>query len=596
MHTVKTSGMSFCYDESEILVTSNHNGVSNAHSIPVAGGSPRQLTFSTEDPIRALSYFPHDHRILYMQDKGGIENRHLCVREEDGRQVALTGGERVKSGFQGWSADGRFLYCASDERAEHHLDFFRIDTRTYERSLIFRNDEGFLLGNVSPDEHFATFIKYERFSDSNLYLYDLKSRTMQLITAHTGDAYFLPIYYAPNSRCLFYRTSQDEDAVFVYRYDLKTQTHQRIEEWPGRFRSASISESRRYRALILDERESTKLCLHDYSANRPVALKPMPGGNVTSVVISKSDRLLGFYVSGDRQPNELYVYDLFSGGLRKLTNNLNPDIDPDNLAESEIIKFSSFDGLEIPCLLWKPLKANASNPVPALVWVHGGPIGQIRKGYAPAVQYLVNNGYVVLGVNHRGSSGYGRAFLNAADRRQGLEPLWDCIEAKRCLATLDCVDSSRIGIIGGSFGGYMALAALTFHPQEFAVGVAISGVSNLLRHTDAKLVDPHLRGMYLQKIGDPKLDREMLRVVSPLFHAHNIANPLMVVHGAKDPRADKVESDDIVKAVRDNGGIVEYLEFVDEAHGFRKRANSIRAYQAILVFLDKYLKANVAEL
>jgi len=199
---------------------------------------------------------------------------------------------------------------------------------------------------------------------------------------------------------------------------------------------------------------------------------------------------------------------------------------------------------------------------------------------------------VVLGVNHRGSLGYGPEFAAAADRKQGREPLWDCIEAKKYLATLDYVDSRNIGIIGGSFGGYMTLAALTFHPDEFSAGVDIAGVSNWVRALEAFAPGSISQKLYYEKVGDPSTDREMLQAISPLFHAKNIIKPLMVVQGAKDPRVLRRESDEMIAAVRSNGGTVEYLVLEDEAHGFRKRANAIRAYGAILRFLDLHLKSS----
>jgi dipeptidyl aminopeptidase/acylaminoacyl peptidase len=246
--------------------------------------------------------------------------------------------------------------------------------------------------------------------------------------------------------------------------------------------------------------------------------------------------------------------------------------------------------MEIPCLLWRPHDASADRKAAALVWVHGGPGGRTRKGYAVAVQFLVNHGYVVLGVNHRGSSGFGKVFEAAADRKQGREPLWDCVEAKRYLAGLDFVDNTRIAIIGGSFGAYMTLAAMAFHSDEFAAGVAISGVSNWIRALKSLAPGSHSSRLYSEKLGDPDADEDMLRSISPLFHAQKITKPLMVIQGAKDPRVLRIESDDIVAAVKANGGTVEYLLFEDEAHGFRKRTNAVRAYQAILNFLDRHLK------
>jgi dipeptidyl aminopeptidase/acylaminoacyl peptidase len=216
---------------------------------------------------------------------------------------------------------------------------------------------------------------------------------------------------------------------------------------------------------------------------------------------------------------------------------------------------------------------------------------ETRKGYSATIQYLVNHGYAVLGINNRGSSGYGKSFYVADDQKHGKEPLRDCVEGKKYLASLPYVDPDRIGIIGGSYGGYMVLAALAFQPEEFAVGVDIFGVSNWLRTLESipKWWESQRLALY-QEIGNPEKDEAMLREISPVFHADKIKRPLLVLQGANDPRVIKPESDDIVAAVKKNGVPVEYIVFPDEGHGFTKKKNQIEGYGAILRFLDRYLK------
>ena len=251
--------------------------------------------------------------------------------------------------------------------------------------------------------------------------------------------------------------------------------------------------------------------------------------------------------------------------------------------------------MTIPSIFYKPHQASAEHKVPALVWVHGGPGGQTRKGYSAFIQYLVNHGYAVLGINNRGSSGYGQTFFTADDRKHGHEPLRDCVEAKAFLAAQPYIDPERIGIIGGSYGGYMVLAALAFQPEEFVVGVDIFGVSNWLRTLES--IPPYWEAQRLalyQEIGDPVKDREMLKAISPVFHADKIRRPLLVLQGKNDPRVIKPESDDIVKAVKAAGVPVEYVVFDDEGHGFTKKKNQIEGYRAVLNFLDKYLKREAA--
>jgi dipeptidyl aminopeptidase/acylaminoacyl peptidase len=196
-------------------------------------------------------------------------------------------------------------------------------------------------------------------------------------------------------------------------------------------------------------------------------------------------------------------------------------------------------------------------------------------------------------VNNRGSSGYGKTFYTADDRKHGREPLWDVVEAKKYLQSLGWVDERKIGVMGGSYGGYMVLAALAFKPEEFAVGVDIFGVSNWVRTLQS--IPPYwesFRKSLYKEIGDPETQLDMLKANSPLFHADKIRRPLIVLQGANDPRVIKPESDEIVEAVKKSGVPVEYVVFDNEGHGFTKKANEISANKAILEFLDKHLRGN----
>ena len=213
------------------------------------------------------------------------------------------------------------------------------------------------------------------------------------------------------------------------------------------------------------------------------------------------------------------------------------------------------------------------------------------RGFEGTFQYLVNQGYVVLGINNRGSSGYGKTFFTADDGKHGREPLQDCVEAKKYLASLPYVDGSRIGIFGGSYGGYMVLSALAFHPDAFDVGVDAFGISDWL--SILKNLPPQqqaVRELLYQEIGNPETQEEMLRATSPLFHAEKIRKPLLVIQGANDPRVVKAESDEIVQAVQKSKVPVEYVVFPDEGHGFSKKKNEAEAYSRTRSFLDQHLK------
>jgi len=322
-----------------------------------------------------------------------------------------------------------------------------------------------------------------------------------------------------------------------------------------------------------------------------VDLPSLPEGDISGINISDTETKMAFYHEGSRAPANLYVYDFKTKKLAKLTESLNPEINATDLVDGRVVRYKSFDGLEIPAILYQPHGASAQQKVPAIVKVHGGPGGQARMPYSASTQFLVNHGYCVIDVNNRGSGGYGKTFYLADDQKHGREPLWDCVEAKKYLASLGYVDEKKIGILGGSYGGYMVLAALTFKPEEFQAGVDLFGISNWVRTLQS--IPPYWesqRKSLYAEIGDPEKQLSMLREISPLFHADKITKPLMVLQGANDPRVIKPESDEIVAAIKKRGGVVEYVLFDNEGHGFTKKANEIRAYKTILDFLDKHLK------
>ncbi|MFY9555634.1 MAG: S9 family peptidase [Blastocatellia bacterium] len=591
LNTTAIGSSSFSHDDKSILVHSNKSGIYNVYTIPLTGGDMKQLTRSTTESTFSIGYFPNDTRILYTHDQGGNENNHLYVLGADGKEKDLTPGDKLKAQFLGWAQDGKAFFFATNERDARFFDVYKMDAASFERKLIYQDTVGYQFGDISNDEKFIAFGKPSTTSDSDVYLYDVATKEMKNITPHQGEVASNPATFDPTSRYLLYLTDEGGEFSYIARYDLMTGKKEPVEKANWDIGFTYFSHNGKYRVVAINEDARTKVKIYDRATAKPVNLPAFPAGQITSVNISRSEKLMSFYFTGDNSPSNLYVYDFDTKQVRKLTDTLNPEIDAADLVASKVIRYKSFDGMEIPSILYKPHQASAANKAPALLWIHGGPGGQTRTGYSGVIQYLVNHGYVILGVNNRGSSGYGKTFFTADDQKHGREPLWDCVEAKKYLATLGYVDTSKIGIVGGSYGGYMVLAALAFKPEEFAVGVDLFGVSNWLRTLES--IPPYwesFRKALYKEMGDPKADRENLKAVSPLFHADKITKPLIVLQGKNDPRVIKPESDEIVEAVKKKGGVVEYVVFDNEGHGFTKKANEIRGYKAILDFLDKYLK------
>jgi len=591
VNTVGVSGASFSADESRLLFSSNKTGVWNTYSMPVTGGEWTAITKSTTDNNYAVAYFPHDDRVLITRDQGGNELNHVYVIGTDGTERDLTPGDKLRASFTAFSHDGRHFYVISNERDPKFFDLYRYDSGTYERTRVYENKDGFVPDGVSPDGRWLTLAKQgASTSDSDLYVADLKSGKATKVSEHTGEAMFNAQDFSPDSQWLYYTANDAGEFAQLRRVNLSTWKHEPVRKADWDIQFAYFSHNGKYQVIGTNVDGGTQLEVLDTATGKPLAIRNLPAGNLSGVSFARSEKHMAFYVNGDRQPSDLYSLDL-GGEPKQLVRALNPAIDSADLVETSVVRFKSFDGMQIPNILWKPHQASASHKAPALVWVHGGPGGQTTRDYSSTIQYLANHGYVVLGINNRGSSGYGKSFFAADDGKHGREPLWDTLAAKKYLQSLDYVDTDRIGIIGGSYGGYMTVAALAFHPEEFKVGVDIFGVTNWVRTLES--IPPYwesARKALYKEIGDPATQREFLVATSPLFHAEKINKPLMVLQGANDPRVLQAESDEIVAKVKANGVPVEYVVFGDEGHGFTKNKNRIEGYGKVLEFLDTYLK------
>jgi dipeptidyl aminopeptidase/acylaminoacyl peptidase len=590
LDTTGYSGASFSHDGAKILVSSDQTGVFNAFAIPVAGGDPAQLTASTTESILIRSNFPRDDRFLYVSDQGGNELTHLYVRELDGTVTDLTPGENLKAEFEGWADDDRSFFVTTNERDPKHFDLYEVATDGYARTLLYRNESGYAFRAISPDKQLLAFAQTRTTTDSDLMLHDRRSGETTNLTPHEGEALNEAQEFGPGGQHLYYLSNEGSEFLYLVRHHLGTGERQVIVQPDWDVIDARLSPEGTYLMVRINDDGRTEVQLLESATLKPVALPHLPIADITLLTAARDEARLAFYANGSRAPNDLYVLNLGSGETRRLTESLSPEIDPADLVEVEVARFASYDGVEIPGLLYRPHQATATAKAPALVWVHGGPGDQSRVGYSGLLQYLVNHGYVVYAINNRGSSGYGKTFFGLDDRKHGDADLGDCVASKDFLTGTGYVDPNRIGIIGGSYGGYMVLAALAYRPDEFAAGVDIFGVANWVR--TLKSIPPYWESFRLalyQELGDPAVDEEYLHRISPLFHAGNINKPLLVLQGANDPRVLKVESDDMVAAARANGAPVEYLVFDDEGHGFRKKKNQEEGYSAILKFLDKHL-------
>lgn len=598
-NTVSIGGGSFNHDGTKLLIHTDRTGVFNVYALPVAGGESEALTNSTTHAHFSVAYFPGDDRALVTADQGGNELNHLYVRELDGTLRDLTPGEQLKAMFVDWSAGDRGFWVVTNERDPQFFDLYRYDVGNYERQMIYENTAGYEIAAVSRDDAWLALVKTNNNADSDIYVVNLTTGDARLITPRGASAESImhqPADFTPDGSALLFLSNAGGEFDRLRSFVLGelpegVKNHQVVEEADWDIVGSGFSRNGRYRVTSINADARTVLRVHETGTGQMLDLPDVPRGDITGVNFSRDGSRMSFVVNGDTSPANIFVADIAAGQATRLTDSMNPEINPATLVESEVVRYPSFDGREIPAILYKPHDASPANKVPALVWVHGGPGGQSRTGYNALVQFLVNQGYGVLAVNNRGSSGYGKTFFHLDDRDHGNGDLQDCIHGRRYLEGLDWVDGSRVGIFGGSYGGFMVAAALAFQPEAFDVGVNLFGVTNWVRTLES--IPPwwaSFRDSLYAELGDPTTDGERLRAISPLFHAANIKRPLMVIQGANDPRVLKVESDELVEAARANGAPVEYVVFPDEGHGFLKKQNRVTAAEGIREFLDAYLR------
>jgi len=598
MDIVQINGGAFSPDESKLLISSKETGIFNAVEIDLKSGQQTAMTKSADNAIFGYSYFPKDNRILYGSDKGGNEITHLYVLS-NGDVIDLIQDSTAKAQFYGWSYNQKLMYYASNSRDKRYFDLHSVqiestsEDKVYPSTVVYKNEKGLDPASISNDDRYIALTEEITTNNSNMYLLDTQSGKTELLSAHEGDVQFNPQYFSLDGTKLIYLTNEGSEFMYLASYDIASKAKTKLEEAPWDIMYSYLSRNGKYRVVAINNDARTEIKIYDESdGGKLLKVEGLPEGDITGVNISDSEKLMSFYVSSSKSPSNLFLYNFETKEVKQLTNTMSKEIDPNDLVAGEVIRFKSFDGMEIPSLLYKPKGLKAGEKVPAMLFIHGGPGGQTRLNYSPIIQHLVNHGYAILAVNNRGSSGYGKTFFAADDRKHGDEDLRDCVDSKKFLATLPYIDMDKVGIMGGSYGGYMTMAALAFTPEEFKVGVNLFGVTNWIR--TLKSIPPWWeagrKGLYVE-LGDPfTADSVALYNKSPLFHTDKITKPFIVLQGSNDPRVLQIESDEIVANARKNGVPVEYVIFPDEGHGFVKKENNIKASEEILKFVDKYLK------
>ncbi len=589
-----SSVLTFGEDGAHVLFASNISGQFNLWRIPVEGGWPDQLTSFTDETVRGVGVSPRDGTLVLSADHDGDEFHQLYVIEGGkGWPEQLTNEPQVQHFIAGsaWSPDGTKFAYAANARKPTDMECWVRDVETGDAQPVFGEDKFSFPGRFSPDGSKLLALDFRNNSDVSIHLVDLDGGGARELTPHEDDALYVPGPWARDGSGFYLVTDEGSEFRGLAFFNVESNSFDWVEEPTADVDDVALSDDGRVLAWLVNEQGYDRLRLRDLETGRdlpapelPEGARPHLTGAEPPLALSPDGSHAALIVSSPRRPPEAWVVETSSGRTWPVTDSRLGGLKENDLVEIELVSFPTFDGREIPAWLYRP---NVDGKAPVVLSIHGGPEAQERPVYQPLYQYLLSRGIGVLATNIRGSTGYGKSYQRLVQRDWGGGDMQDWEHAAKWLQQQDWVDAERIGVFGGSYGGFAVLTCVTRLPAYWAAAVDIFGPSNLV--TFAKAVPPTWRRFIARFVGDPETEADFLMERSPITYVENVKAPLLVIQGATDPRVVKGESDQMVEKLRGLGRDVEYVVFDDEGHGFTKRTNELKAYRRAAEWLEQHL-------
>lgn len=579
--------LSFSPDGAEIAYSVNTSGQYNLWRQPSGGGYPRQLTLSADQAVREIAWSPDGQTLLFTADNRGDEfTKVYTLPVAGGEPAGVAVQEQVQYGISGqsWSPDGRRIAYAGNDREPTNQEVIIAELATGETARPLAGDG--LFGPVawSPDGTKLLALQLYGNTNTDIWLIDVAANTSRLLTAHEGEIRQFPVGWAADGLGFYLLSDRDREYMGLAFYQLDGDVQEWIETPEWDVEDAVVAG--RWLVWSTDENGYSRLTARNLATKETSDLD-LPEGVLSAMTLAPAGDTLAVLWNRPTAPTELFIVNLASGKVNQITESFLGGLDPAELVTPELVHYPTFDGKEIPAFLYRP--RGATGKIPAILSIHGGPEAQERPNYAYSglYQYLLSRGIAILAPNIRGSSGYGKTYQKLIHHDWGGDELKDLEAAAKYLQSLDWVDAGRLGVFGGSFGGFATLSCVSRLPDYWAAAVDVVGPSNLV--TFARAVPPTWRRLMAEWVGDPESEVEFLMARSPITYVDNITAPLFVIQGANDPRVVKPESDQIVEKLRARGVDVRYDVYEDEGHGFTKRANELKAWADTAAFFEEHL-------
>ena len=583
---------SFAPDGRRIAFNSDLGGLPQVWTVAVDGGWPQPVT-ALDDPVQSLHWSPDGATIAFAVAPGGGMNEQVYTVRPDGTGLRrLTDGGKETKRLGRWTHDGAALMLASNRRTAEAMDAYLVDAAGGRWTRVASTGGVGGLTDVSRDGRRALLHRLVRRGDEDLFLVGLPGGGERRLTPHDGPGSFPDGRFSPDDRTVYLASNADRDRVAFARVALGDDGR------PGPIEVLAARDDAELAEFALDERGATaalvwnvagkdELALLDLATARSSPGPPLPAETAGGLRFSRDGRLLAFVASGATAPFDVWVLDLRSGRLRQVTHSPHPGVDLARLVRPSLVRFPAHDGLALSGWLYRP--RGAGGPGPIVLSFHGGPEAQERPTFDATYQALLARGIAVFAPNVRGSAGSGKRFVNLDNGARRVDAVRDIKDCVGYVVGAGVADPRRVGIMGGSYGGFMTLAGLAEYPELFAAGVDRFGLVNF--ETFFAGTEPWMAAISKVEYGDPVTESELLRRLSPIRRLDRIRAPVLVLHGANDTNVPVAEAEQVVAGLKRRGVPVESVLFPDEGHGFRKPKNRVRAAVATVRWFEEHLKA-----
>jgi dipeptidyl aminopeptidase/acylaminoacyl peptidase len=592
-------GPSFSPDGRFVTFLTNITGVAQLWQVPVEGGWPVQLTFTNES-VRGGHYSPRKHELVYSMDTGGDERTQLYRLHgvgggtdhglgEGWQSDDLTRQPKAIHTFGGWSHDGERIAFSANRDDPSRFDVYVQTVGEREARLLHKGPGGYYLAlGWSPDDRSLLAYRMESNFNQDLFVLDVSTGEARRLTPHKGDAQYHSANWSADGKSVCCAsTAGGRDLIALAQIDAATGKLTYLDTPEHEVESVLASPKGRWLAWFVNAGGKSELKLRDLQSGKTVAPAGLPLGVVSQLEFARDDSRLALVFDGPRYNMDVWVWDLTANKLRQLTHSSRAGIPFGGFVEPERIHYQTFDGRMIPAW-WYPAKAQGGGLPPVIVYPHGGPESQTRPTFSAIFQYFLQRGYAILAPNVRGSSGYGTAYMNLDNATKRMDSVADLAHAAYWLRDQKRGDPKRLAVCGGSYGGFMVLAQVTNYPDLWAAGIDVVGICNFV--TFMEKTGAYRRAHREAEYGNLREHRAFFEKISPIRHVDKIRCPMMIIHGANDPRVPVEEAEQIVAALKKRSIPVEYLRYEDEGHGLAKLKNRLDAYPKMADFLDKYLK------